>query len=791
MNKKKLFIILVIFFVILTYPFTARAVFFEIGESIFLKINSIFIGVLGKILAWTVGVFSWIIQMQGFQNVEVVKTSWMTVRDFVNMFFILILIVVAFGTIFSLDKYSINTPGLLSRIIVAALLINFSLAIGGIIIDGSQVFTNVFLKAMGDDFAGNLASGIGINKIFGTGSFDALVASNASPDRFISGLLINSFFTLIIVAILTLSMLSAMIFSVVRIPMLWALLIVSPVAWVMGIFPGTKHISTKWWNLFIGWTLFLPVYLFMLVIGTAILKNKTQIDPLFNSFQGQSGLISLGSFIFQDVFFYILAIMILVGGLGAALKMSMFAGTGATGAFQSGKNWVERRTGVSAARTAVKEVGKRIKEEGVPGLKIGGWQPFKGEAGEKEKAARWADKLGKPFGLTPDYALQKRFMTNVDKHTEEIRNLLLAGKISEKDIAKQASDYKATDEKGAAARFWMAENGRLDNQTFAQTLRDMSEKQPFVMQKFLDSAEKGKYSNIKPEELIDVVAARGDYTDFNTEAFRRVRQRVGSFVSKEKRFKNNEEFNEEVFREGYQLLGEENTPEGREFKKGIGETRPDLSIPYEYRDKKLKGTLSDELKALPESDAIPMMMKDRFPSPKQLADMPLGAWESEMVKKSLALKVNSFTTSKDKLYYAKNLKRAIEESEDSKDKGAKIRVVDTYIEKHEKEVEDKKTEAEREKDKKRAATETEKDEKREKEKRIKEGEERIKESIEAAGLTKKDLKALRLTGRELLSMYGAIFSAIKEGRGLTYPMVAESIDPDILSEIQKRFNSLT
>src|SRR3989344_698309 len=257
------------------------------------EINSLFIAFLGKFLAWSVNAFTTIIKWQDFQDVAVVKTSWTIVRDFVNMFFILILVEAAFGTIFGLQKYSITPPGLLSKIIIAALLINFSLAIGGIIIDISQNFSNVFLASLGD-FAGNLGAGLNINHIFqvsGTGAntFQNISALQAPSASFsFTKTLIDSFFTLIIIGILLLSMLSAAIFSFVRIPILWALLILSPVAWVLGILPTGQNLNKKWWDYFIGWTFFQPAYLFMLVIGTAILKSRTSIDPLFAQFQGQS-----------------------------------------------------------------------------------------------------------------------------------------------------------------------------------------------------------------------------------------------------------------------------------------------------------------------------------------------------------------------------------------------------------------------------------------------------------------------------------------------------------------------
>src|SRR3989344_9561108 len=101
--------------------------------------QGLIMGFIGTALAWTAYALAWFLKFQGgfFENVTIVQTSWAIFRDFANMFFILILIIIAFATIFDWQNY--NWKGLMAKFIIAALLINFSLAIGGFLIDRKSV----------------------------------------------------------------------------------------------------------------------------------------------------------------------------------------------------------------------------------------------------------------------------------------------------------------------------------------------------------------------------------------------------------------------------------------------------------------------------------------------------------------------------------------------------------------------------------------------------------------------------------------------------------------------------
>ena len=63
-----------------------------------------------------------------------VKLGWTMTRNFANLGFVLAMIFIAYATMLRLQNYDIK---MLGRLVVIALLINFSLAISGVILDFS------------------------------------------------------------------------------------------------------------------------------------------------------------------------------------------------------------------------------------------------------------------------------------------------------------------------------------------------------------------------------------------------------------------------------------------------------------------------------------------------------------------------------------------------------------------------------------------------------------------------------------------------------------------------------
>src|SRR3989344_2798199 len=328
-TKKIIFLALLLSLVISSFPAQEAHAFlgFDVTETLgeaVLYSNGLITGFLGNSLSYVAKGLGWFLKFQGsyFESITIVEESWKVFRDFTNMFFILILIIIAFATIFDMQNY--NWKGLMAKFIIAALLINFSLAIGGFFIKISTTLSNVAINSF-TDITANLAGGFGLNKLItNTGTVTGQTSGDLLANA-VSAHIISSIGIIIVTVIVLLAFVSAFAFAIARIPVLWALLIVSPIAWISYILPNTRSIWSKWWNYFFCWTFFMPAYLFSLVMGIAILSNRPDVETAIEKSGGTSLLSATGNFLgftVQDIFFYVLTVLILVGGLAASLKLS-------------------------------------------------------------------------------------------------------------------------------------------------------------------------------------------------------------------------------------------------------------------------------------------------------------------------------------------------------------------------------------------------------------------------------------------------------------------------------------
>src|SRR6056297_3728405 len=119
------------------------------------------IGILVSMVVYSIVAFS---NYKNFIHEEAIKHAWEIIVSFCNMLFILILLVIAFANILNIDSYKIKNT--LPKVIIMAILINFSLLICGLLIDFSQIFMMTFVNALGNGSI--FYESAGINEYFGT-----------------------------------------------------------------------------------------------------------------------------------------------------------------------------------------------------------------------------------------------------------------------------------------------------------------------------------------------------------------------------------------------------------------------------------------------------------------------------------------------------------------------------------------------------------------------------------------------------------------------------------------------
>jgi hypothetical protein len=234
-------------------------------------------GSVAKVLGWIIYPFIWIFgklailfldmligiaQYSNFIHSSAVTYGWIVVRDLCNMFFVLILLIIAFASILRIESYNLKTW--LPKLVIMAVLINFSKLICGIFIDFTQVIMLTFINAIKDIAGANLTEMLGIDKILSA-------SDTAGADVGFFSIIGSMILALVLVVIATVVILTVMVMLAMRIVIIWIYVVLSPLAYLLASFPQGQQYSQRWWadfskNLIIG-----PVIAFFLWLSFASL----------------------------------------------------------------------------------------------------------------------------------------------------------------------------------------------------------------------------------------------------------------------------------------------------------------------------------------------------------------------------------------------------------------------------------------------------------------------------------------------------------------------------------------
>ncbi len=329
------------------------------------------IALFGKLVVLLLDILVSIAQYNDFIDSTAVTYGWVVLRDLCNMFFVLILLIIAFASILRIESYNLKTW--LPKLIIMAVLINFSKMICGVLIDFTQIIMLTFINAVKDIAGGNLTEMLGINKI--------LTADPNGGEITQSSIVGSLILALIMVIIATVVILSMLVMLAMRIIMIWIYVVLSPLAYLLASFPQGTQYSQRWWsdfskNLIIG-----PVIAFFLwlsfaslgsVEGSAQIKSqmikKTNVEGQeIGDTTGESAVAAsmteAGSK--ENMIVFVISIGMLLGGLMIANEIGGIAGKAmgktvgklqsmGTGALKMTGKGLKRATGVERAQNAYK-----------------------------------------------------------------------------------------------------------------------------------------------------------------------------------------------------------------------------------------------------------------------------------------------------------------------------------------------------------------------------------------------------------------------------------------------------
>jgi hypothetical protein len=493
------------------------------------------------------------------------------------------------------------------------------------------------------------------------------------------------------------SLLLSALTMLVRVPILWFLLIVSPLAWITYIFPTLASGGhRKWWSYFIGWNVFLPLKLFFMYIGFYILSQQANFVNVFYP-QGDAGIFNsliLGIGVsFQEIIVYIMIIYMLIAGTAYARKVSFSAGAAGVEGSVKARNvvagrYIARWTGVPQA---YQEKKKQIQKEGLPG-RFG--YLYGGEEGRDRATARIqnAPILGRIFGVRgSEFKTDEQFVARAKREYDVLATRFKNGQITRESLERDYKKFKANDPKGYAYRKLMAENGMMTynsdpgrgpvEKSFEETL-DSLKGNPFAVRDFAEASEKGKFRNTPNDVQLGIAAAEGDYAKYASSEFIPMRKQIyvtkgGDEFSIGKLTANN---STKSIEKAVGLMGGSNSTDSKEFIKNIRKYNP-VAAAHFITDK-----VDSDGKAL-----NPQTIRERNPdnksfeeileqymnvSPAQMGAMSVVAWRDSKFEQILMKDLLS--TSIDLPSKMRTVAKIQEEISDHPDKDEKTKLFEKY-----------------------------------------------------------------------------------------------------------------
>lgn len=389
----------------LDYVGNAFLVILDYALTIILWVIGILMTIAGKFVDFMLSVST-------LAGAPVVEKGWTFTRDSLNFVFILSLLAIAFSTIAGIEGYGMRQ--LLPRLLVAALLVNFSLAIAGGFLQVANVLCTTAIRGLGAEArcGGKSAPGSGP----GTSLTLALAESASIKEQytigtseFLSdvigfevktfernqaatqinfeasfteniGTILRAAMTVIFAALFTVALIVLAAMLGVRLAVLVILLVLAPVPYVFSIIPRASQYAEKWWNTFIQYTFFLPVVVFFLVLAVGMVQGAGDIakqlgaDPEALASGKTSQAILMATF---NTFFISAFIMVAIfvaktmGILGsqAAIGFATRATKGAVGLGTYPGRFAWARTGAPVIETfkAAQKEQERVRRAGLFG----------------------------------------------------------------------------------------------------------------------------------------------------------------------------------------------------------------------------------------------------------------------------------------------------------------------------------------------------------------------------------------------------------------------------------------
>lgn len=335
-----------------------------------------------------------------FNSIPALNDVWVVVRNISSIFIIFVLLYSSIKTILGIGGTDIKS--LVGKIIMAGLLINFSLFFVKLSIDASNLISLQFYSAIAPNTSENFSTGKvmtdgGLSNVFMSSLGIPKIYQNQGVLKSTDVALSIGFATIggvIMMITAAISFLAAAIAFTVRTGLLMFIMALSPIFFAGMIFPQIKtELSDRLFKLLKNQLIFMPAYLILMYIALKLISSPG-FTAIFN--QSANGVAPAGEAAIGPTFIgviiqYVIALLFINAPLVFAIQMGAIGAKWAptVGGISKwvGKNTWRNTGGRVASKVAENEKFKDIASN----YKVGEWA-LKGTRGV---AANYNEKLNK------------------------------------------------------------------------------------------------------------------------------------------------------------------------------------------------------------------------------------------------------------------------------------------------------------------------------------------------------------------------------------------------------------
>lgn len=296
---------------------------------------------IGLFASLAVTIFEWAIKPDNVTllfNSPGVYESWKFVRDFFNLFFILVLLYTAFTLVFQINK---DFKKALLSIVLAALFINFSFPVSRVLID----VTNVPMYFFANQMMAGSGEGSGV---FGSAMTATHIEEILLPDKEDTESISRILMAIVFLFIFSITLLVLSVMFVIRLVALVVLVIFSSVGFAASIIPGLGKYSSMWWDNFWKYAFFGPAAMLMLVVATRLFSSLGDTNgQLMKSMGTVASTTVVGgdsTSFYASMLMFSIPIIMLWMAMSLAQTMSIAGASAVVGKGQAFSKWAGKKT---------------------------------------------------------------------------------------------------------------------------------------------------------------------------------------------------------------------------------------------------------------------------------------------------------------------------------------------------------------------------------------------------------------------------------------------------------------